>query len=171
MVAPDARQLPLTPSLRPVLAGTRVTEDERRRIAAAAEGGIWLLRTPDPEPLTGLAGSRPVVATSRRLLRFPVWAHQGTSALRDAPVVDPGLIRRLAVGQVAYLYRGGVTYIQVKRLVAAPAAIGPAVAAGHPAGPVAARAGASGAGASGGRDGLPGVGTILDAAFGPEPGR
>ena len=178
--------------------GLGVTEDERRRIAAAAEGGIWLLRTPDPEPLTGLAGSRPVVATSRRLLRFPVWAHQGTSALRDAPVVDPDLIRRLSVGQVAYLYRGGVTYIQVKRLVAAPAAIGPATVAGGAAGPLAGGSSAdradSGAAEAGrteagrteagkpgrigdaagrirARDGLPGVGAILDAAFGPEPGR
>jgi hypothetical protein len=171
--------------------GLGVTEDERRRIAAAAEGGIWLLRTPDPEPLTGLAGSRPVVTTSRRLLRFPVWAHQGTSALHEVPVADPGLIRRLAVGQVAYLYRGGVTYIQVKRLVAAPAAVGPGVTVRGPARPAADQPGADQAGADqaggagagrggfsaapggepGGGDGLPEAGEILDAAFGPEPGR
>ena len=51
------------------------------------------------------------------------WAHQGSSRIRQAPVVDPALIRALDVGQAAYIYRGGVTYVQVKRLVGAPAAL------------------------------------------------
>ena len=38
-------------------------------------------------------------------------------------MVDPALIRALDVGQAAYIYRGGVTYVQVKRLVAGPAAL------------------------------------------------
>jgi len=102
-------------------------DDERYRIAAAADGGIWLLRTPHPEPVTGLAGTRRLTDTTRRLLGVPVWAHQGTSRIRQAPVVDPALIRALDVGQTAYIYRGGVTFIQVKRLVGAPAALtGPA---------------------------------------------
>src|SRR4249919_3349841 len=54
-------------------------DDDRYRIAAAADGGIWLLRTPHPDPLTGLAGTRRAVETTRRLARFPVWRHQGTS--------------------------------------------------------------------------------------------
>jgi hypothetical protein len=103
--------------------GLAATEDERYRIAAAADGGIWLLRTPHPEPAAALAGSRPVTDTSRQLLSAWRWAHRGSSRLRDAPVVDPALIRGLAVGQAAYIYRGGVTYLQVKRVVAAPAAL------------------------------------------------
>src|SRR6266702_4103212 len=46
--------------------GLAATEDERYRIAASAEGGVWLLRTPHPEPLTGLAGTRKAVDTVRR---------------------------------------------------------------------------------------------------------
>ncbi|MGO9293965.1 MAG: hypothetical protein ACLP52_08810 [Streptosporangiaceae bacterium] len=115
----------------PGLAGS---EDERYRIAAAADGGIWLLRTPYPEPVTALAGQRPVTETTRGLRRVPLWRHEGSSRLRAAAVVDPELIRHLDVGQVAYIYRGGVSYIQVKRLVAVPAGIGPAVPAG-PGGP------------------------------------
>src|ERR1035438_10450001 len=49
-------------------AGLAAHEDERYRVAATADGGIWLLRTPQPEPATALAGSRPVVDTTRRLL-------------------------------------------------------------------------------------------------------
>jgi hypothetical protein len=103
--------------------GLGTEQDERNRIASTAEGGVWLLRTPQPEPVTSLAGTRKELETTRRLRRFPFWAHQGTSRLREVPVVDPALIRSLDVGQVAYLYRGGVTYIQIKRLVAAPAPV------------------------------------------------
>ncbi|HZC42246.1 MAG TPA: hypothetical protein VE343_16325, partial [Streptosporangiaceae bacterium] len=103
--------------------GLAATEDERYRVAAAAEGGIWLLRTPHPEPVTGLAGSRRRVDTSRRVLGAPRWGHRGSSRVRPEPVADPDRIRVLGTGQAGYLYRGGVTYVQVKRLVAGPAAI------------------------------------------------
>ena len=63
--------------------GLAASQDERYRIAASAEGGIWLLRTPHPEPLTELAGTRKAVDTTRRLGRFPVWRHQGTSRLSE----------------------------------------------------------------------------------------
>jgi len=63
------------------------------------------------------------VDTSRRLRGTLRWSHQGSSRVRPAPVVDPALIRALEVGQAAYIYRGGVTYVQVKRLVAGPAAL------------------------------------------------
>src|SRR5262249_58646273 len=52
----------------PGLAGT---EDERNRIAAAADGGLWLLRTPYPEPVTALAGPREPAHTRRKLRRSP----------------------------------------------------------------------------------------------------
>jgi hypothetical protein len=152
-------------------------EDERYRIAASAEGGVWVLRTPHPEPLTGLAGTRTVTETTRRLARFPVWRHQGSSRLREAPLIDPALIRRLDIGQVAHLDRGSVTFIQVKRLVAAPPAVAPApVAAVRPATAAAAQpatvpAGAGPARAAGGAPAaeLPDVSPLLDAAFGSEP--
>jgi hypothetical protein len=103
--------------------------DERYRIAATADGGIWVLRTPRPEPIAELAGSRRLIDTARALAGGARWAPTGTSALRPFDVLDPDLVRRLDVGQAAYVYRGGVTYVQVKRLVARQAAIGTAGAA------------------------------------------
>ena len=46
------------------LAAARTTE---YRLAATAEGGIWLLRTPHPEPLTALAGQHAATDSSRQL--------------------------------------------------------------------------------------------------------
>jgi hypothetical protein len=109
----------------PGLAGT---EDERNRIAAAADGGLWLLRTPYPEPVTALAGQRKLTDTSRRLRRSRVWSEEGQGRTALVPVADPALIRSLDTGQVAYIYRGGVTYIQVKRLIGSPPALPPATA-------------------------------------------
>jgi hypothetical protein len=183
--------------------GLAAQEDERYRVAATADGGIWLLRTPHPEPATALAGSRPAVDTTRRLLgaalfspaRFgPApsglarWSHEGQSRQHRTPVVDADLIRRLAVGQAAYIYRGGVTFVQVKRLVAAPAELPMPV---RPAAGAASRPAAAGVPGSPGRpeldgpdgpDGndaghraatrrrrpLPDAGSLLDEAFGKE---
>ena len=155
--------------------GLGASEDERRRIAASAEGGIWLLRTPEPEPIAAFAGARRVVDTTRRLARFPFWAHAGSSRLADRPVVDATLIRALDVGQAAYIYQGGVTYVQVKRLIGAPAAVSPS-AADEPV-PGAPEHGES-AGMAEASDRtasidlaaaeLPDVSALLDAAFGPE---
>jgi hypothetical protein len=47
------------------------------------------------------------------------------------------------VGQAAYVHQGGVTYVQVKRLVAAPAAL-PRAAARHAEGAAPPRPGAAG---------------------------
>jgi hypothetical protein len=154
--------------------GLAASEDERYRIAASAEGGIWLLRTPHPEPLTGLAGNRKAVETTRRLGRFPVWRHQGTSRLTEVPVVDAALIRGLAVGQAAYIYRGGVTYVQVQRLTAAPAAVSERLvpsAAGRAAPDGHAQAAALAALRTAAAVACPDVSAVLDAAFGPEPRR
>jgi cell division septation protein DedD len=116
--------------------GLATDEDERYRIAATADGGIWLLRTPHPEPVAALAGTRKVTETTRQLTgRIAVWSHRGTSRLRLDPVVDPALIRALDVGQAGYIFRGGVTYLQVKRLVTAPAAVTPAATSPGPATP------------------------------------
>jgi hypothetical protein len=105
--------------------GLAADEDERYRIATTAEGGIWLLRTPRPEPVTELAGTRRLLDTARSLIGTARWDETGTSRVRAAPVLDPDLVRQLDVGQVAYVYRGGVTFVQVKRLVAKQAALSP----------------------------------------------
>jgi hypothetical protein len=179
--------------------GLAADEDERYRVATTADGGIWLLRTPHPEPVAALAGARRVVDTARRLLGVPLWAHEGLSRAEGTPVVDPEIIRGLDVGQAAYIYRGGVTYVQVKRLVAGPAELaGPVVAAvpsagarpgeragvppagGTTAGADVAGAGAAGAGAAGAGAGASPAGeagagrpadisALLDEAFGEEP--
>lgn len=114
--------------------GLAGTEDERLRVAATAEGGIWLLRTPQPEPVAALAGTRPGVDTSRHLADPGKWEPRGSSRPVRVPVLDPDLVRRLDIGQAAYLYRGGVTYVQVKRLVGTQAALTPAMPGGAAAG-------------------------------------
>ena len=151
--------------------GLAAEEDERYRIAATADGGIWLLRTPHPEPVTGLAGSRPAADTARRVRRMPVWHRDGISRMRQAPVADPALIRSLGVGQAAYIYRGGVTFVQVKRLVAAPAAVpGKTAPDRWPTRPVAAQPGPVAGPAADGAARLPDAGPLLDEAFGGEQG-
>src|SRR6202034_883369 len=84
--------------------GLAADEDERYRIAATAEGGIWLLRTPHPDPVVGLAGTRRYVDSTRRLIGTPQWSEEGTSRVQLMPVVDPDLVRGLGVGQAAYVH-------------------------------------------------------------------
>jgi hypothetical protein len=152
--------------------GLAADEDERYRIAATAEGGIWLLRTPHPGPVVGLAGDRRYVDSSRRLVSGPAgnsaWSGEGSSRVQLMPVVDPDLVRGLGVGQVAYVHQGGVSYIQVKRVVAAPAAL-PRAAVVTPPAPAAPSAEARGPDAYGPE--LAKVGAFLDEAFGPIRGR
>ncbi len=162
--------------------GLAANEDERYRIAATAEGGIWLLRTPYPDPVVGLAGTRRYVDSTRRLIGAPPatgsrgmaapfapglfpgprWSDEGSSRVQLMPVLDPDIVRSLGVGQAAYVHQGGVTYVQVKRLVAAPAAL-PRTAARHRAAPGSAGSGRLSHPASGDA-GLPPSG---DAGRGP----
>jgi hypothetical protein len=51
--------------------GLAPRDDDRYRIATTADGGIWLLRTPHPEPAAGLAGRHPATDTSRDTLFRP----------------------------------------------------------------------------------------------------
>jgi hypothetical protein len=147
-------------------------DDDRYRIAAAADGGIWLLRTPHPEPATGLAGRRPLPDTSRRVRGAALWGHEGSSRLHGTPVADPALIRSLDTGQAAYIYRGGVTFIQIKRLIATPPALtAEPVAGGPPVGRTAAtRPAAPPAGTEPRTAPPPDAGSLLDEAFGQETG-
>jgi len=101
----------------------------------------------------------------------PVWRRGGTSRLRHVPVADPAIIRSLGVGQAAYIYRGGVTFVQVKRLVAAPAAVpGKTAPDRWPTRPVAAQPGPVAGPAADGAARLPDAGPLLDEAFGGEQG-
>jgi hypothetical protein len=146
--------------------GLAADEDERYRIAATAEGGIWLLRTPHPDPVTELAGGRRAVDSTRRLTGKAGWSEEGTSRVQLTPVVDPDLVRGLGVGQVAYLHQGGVSYVQVKRLVGAPAAL-PRVVTPAPRAPVPAPVTQTHPRDDDVRE-LAEIGAFLDEAFGPE---
>jgi hypothetical protein len=154
--------------------GLAADEDERYRIAATAEGGIWLLRTPHPDPVAGLAGTRRYVDSTRRMVAAPPWSEEGSSRVRHTPVVDPDIIRALGVGQTAYVHQGGVTYVQVKRLVAAPAALSRVLAApaASPAPPDAAAQAPAAAPPTPAPPPprLADVTAFLDEAFGPETG-
>jgi hypothetical protein len=112
--------------------GLGATEDERYRIAATADGGIFVMRTPYPEPLTVLAGTRRVLETAHKVIGN-VWGDEGTTREQRAWVADPDLIRRLQVGQACYINAGAATFLQVARpkpspltLAAGPAAMSPA---------------------------------------------
>jgi hypothetical protein len=139
--------------------GLAAFEDERYRVAATAEGGIWLLRTSRPGPVTELAGTRIVLDTSRRLGGAAGWSDDGSTRPRLAPVLDPDIVRQLDVGQAAYVYRGGVTYVQVKRLIGTQAALAPAAVIQDA--PAAASAAAATAVAA-----PPDADEVLDQAFG-----
>jgi hypothetical protein len=94
--------------------GLGADEDERYRIAATADGGIFVLHTPYPEPLTQLGGTRRVLETAHKLIGNS-WGDEGTTREQRAWVADPDLIRRLDTGQACYIHRGGATFVQVAR--------------------------------------------------------
>jgi Helicase HerA, central domain len=94
--------------------GLGADEDERYRIAATADGGIFVLHTPHPEPLIALAGKRRVLETAHKLIGNS-WGDEGTTREQRAWTADPELIRRLTVGQACYIHRGAATFVQVAR--------------------------------------------------------
>jgi hypothetical protein len=94
--------------------GLGATEDERYRIAATADGGVFVLHTPYPEPLVALAGTRKVLETAHKVVGN-VWGDEGTTREQRAWVADPDLVRRLDVGQACFIHRGAATFIQVAR--------------------------------------------------------
>ena len=104
-------------------------DDERYRIAATADGGIWLLHTPYPEPLVQLAGTRRVLESAHKLIGA-TWGEEGTTRTQHAWIADPDLVRTLDVGQACYIHRGGATFVQVARPKPSPL---PLPAARHPA--------------------------------------
>jgi hypothetical protein len=110
--------------------GLGPTDADRYRITAAADGGIWLLRTPHPQPVTELAGTRRVVETATKVIGG-MWGDEGSSRIQHAWTADPGIARRLAVGQAGYIHAGGCTWITVARPVPSPPAL-PAAPASPP---------------------------------------
>ena len=109
--------------------GLGANEDERYRIAATADGGVWVMNTPYPEPLTGLAGQRRVLETARRMVGA-TWGDEGTTREHRVWTADPELIRRLDVGQACYIHRGAATFVQVARPRPSPLTWRPAGRAG-----------------------------------------
>jgi hypothetical protein len=94
--------------------GLGSTDDERYRIAATADGGIWLLRTPYPQPICELAGTRRVIETASKVVGN-MWGDEGSSRVQHAWTVDPGIARSLQVGQAGYIAGGGCTWVQIAR--------------------------------------------------------
>jgi hypothetical protein len=94
--------------------GLGATEDERYRIAATADGGIFVMQTPYPEPLTQLAGIRRVLETAHKLVGHHR-GNEGTIRLQRAATADPEIIRCLDVGQACYIHHGAATFVQVAR--------------------------------------------------------
>ena len=94
--------------------GLGADDDERYRIAATADGGIWLLHTPYPEPVIQLAGTRRVLESAHKLIGA-TWGDEGTTRIQHTWTADPALIRTLDTGQACYIHRGGATFVQVAR--------------------------------------------------------
>jgi hypothetical protein len=94
--------------------GLGASDDERYRIAATADGGIWLMRTPHPEPISQLAGTRQVIETATKVIG-PWWGDEGSSRVQHAWTADPGTARRLQTGQAGYITAGGCTWVHIAR--------------------------------------------------------
>jgi uncharacterized protein DUF87 len=105
--------------------GLGATEDERYRIAATADGGVFVLHTPYPEPLVALAGMRRVLETAHKVVGN-AWGDEGTTREQRAWNADPELVRRLDVGQACYIHRGAATFVQVARPKPSPLTLLPA---------------------------------------------
>lgn len=93
--------------------GLGADTDERKRITSTADGGVWLLRTPDPEPLVTLAGTRKILESGRKMLTPGRTGDEGTTRVQHTWTVDPDRIRQLATGQAVYIHHGTAVYIQV----------------------------------------------------------
>lgn len=91
------------------------------------------LRTPHPEPVSQLTGTRQVIETATKVIG-PWWGDEGSSRVQHAWTADPGIARRLATGQAGYITRGGCTWVTIAR--PAPSPLTRPVRPGRPAHPV-----------------------------------
>ena len=105
--------------------GLGVDDDERYRIAGTADGGVWVMHTPYPEPLSMLAGTRRVLETAHKLIGN-AWGDEGSTRLQHTWTADPNLIRRLRVGQACYITHGTATFVHVARPRPSPLTLLPA---------------------------------------------
>jgi hypothetical protein len=104
--------------------GLGADDDERTRICATADGGIWLMRTPYPQPVSMLAGTRRIIETATKVIGG-VWGDEGSSRVQHAWTADPGIARRLQTGQAGYIRAGGCTWVQIARPRPSPLSITP----------------------------------------------
>lgn len=93
--------------------GLGADDDERRRITSSADGGVFVLRTPSPENLISLAGTRRILESGRKLLGAGKTGDEGTSRVAHTWIVDPDRVRQFSTGQAAFISRGGATFIHV----------------------------------------------------------
>ena len=77
------------------------------------------MRTPHPEPVCQLAGTRQVIETATKVIG-PWWGDEGSSRVQHAWTADPGIARRLAVGQAGYITAGGCTWVCIARPAPSP---------------------------------------------------
>ncbi len=103
-------------------------EDQRSRLAATAAGGVLVMRSPDPEALCSLAGTRAVIETGRKIIGAGRYGPEGTGRLQRAWVVDPDRVRNFRAGQAAYIRGAACTYVQIAAYRRSPLALpaGPA---------------------------------------------
>jgi hypothetical protein len=140
-------------------------EDERSRIVGTADGGVWVMQTPYPEPLSQLAGTRRVLESARKLIGA-TWGDEGSSRIQHAWTADPDLIRRLDTGQACYIRRGTAVFVQIARPRPSPLPL-PAAPVGRIVPP---RRPARDARLEGGHDGPPTLPLPAVPASGPPPG-
>jgi hypothetical protein len=88
-------------------------ESQRSRLAATAAGGVLVMRSPDPENLCALAGTRSVIEIGRKIVGPGQYGEEGTGRLQRAWVVDPDRVRNFRAGQAAYIWGNACTYVQV----------------------------------------------------------
>jgi hypothetical protein len=114
--------------------GLAAEESDRHRITGTADGGIWLLRTPDPEPVCKLAGIRQVVESAHKLIGAG-WSDEGTSRLQHVWTADPDTVRSLAPGQAVFIHAGTATWVHIARARLSPLALTTTPAPAPPPGP------------------------------------
>jgi hypothetical protein len=93
--------------------GLGADDDERKRITSTADGGVWLLRTPDPDPLTALAGSVERLASGRKLTAPGTTGDEGNSRVQHMWAVQPNRVRQFRTGQAVWIRHGSAVYVHV----------------------------------------------------------
>jgi hypothetical protein len=97
--------------------------DERARLAATAAGGVLVMRSPGPEELVSLAGTRRVIEVGRKIIGRGRYGEEGTDRVRD-----------FGPGQGAFISGNACTYVQVAPYRRSPAGV-PLAGPDGPAGP------------------------------------